>query len=128
MLTSAPITPTIPVTDLKKSKAFYNGKLGFKIISEMPGGIGFAAGGKTEFYVYKRGPSKADHTLASFMVKNLEKIVDELIKKGIVFEQYNYPGLKTDKKGIAVLEDEGEKGAWFKDPFGNILAIGQKIK
>jgi catechol 2,3-dioxygenase-like lactoylglutathione lyase family enzyme len=128
MLTSAPIAPTIPVTDLQRAKEFYHGTLGFEIGGENPGGIEFKAGENTTFYIYKRGPSKADHTLASFMVKDVEATVDELTQKGIVFEQYDFPGLKTNEKGIAELPEEGERGAWFKDPDGNILAIGQEIE
>ena len=41
--------------------------------------------------------------------------------KGVKFEQYDMPGLKTDANGIA--EMEGSKGAWFKDPEGNILSL-----
>ncbi len=127
MLSDFPIAPTIPVTDLKKARDFYEGKLGLKVKKEEKSGITFEAGENTFFYVYQRGESKADHTLASFLVKNVEAVVDELSDKGIVFEQYDYPGLKTNEKGIATMEDEGEKGAWFKDPFGNILAVGEEI-
>ena len=127
MLTNAPIAPTIPVTDLQKAKDFYTQKLGLVLEKEMPAGITFKAGNGTKLYIYKRGPSKADHTLASFLVTDVEAAVDELTQKGIVFEQYDFPGLKTNKKGIAVMSDEGEMGAWFKDPDGNILAVGQEI-
>ncbi len=41
-----------------------------------------------------------------------------------MFEQYDFPGLRTDERGIAQIE--GERAAWFKDPDGNILAIGQR--
>lgn len=127
MITDAPIAPTIPVTDLQKAKDFYQGKLGFMIIKEKPAGITFKAGNNSTFHLYKRSPSKADHTLAAFLVKDVEATVNELTQKGIVFEQYDFPGLKTNEKGIAILEEEGEKGAWFKDPDGNILAVGQDI-
>jgi catechol 2,3-dioxygenase-like lactoylglutathione lyase family enzyme len=127
MLTDAPISPTIPVTDIQRAKDFYHVKLGFAIISEKPAGVGFKAGENTKFYIYKRGPSKADHTLASFTVRDVEIAVDELTAKGIVFEQYDFPGLKTNEKGIAEMPQEGEKGAWFKDPDGNILAVGQEL-
>jgi catechol 2,3-dioxygenase-like lactoylglutathione lyase family enzyme len=127
MLSDFPVAPTIPVTDLQRAKTFYTEVLGLTVDKENPGGISFNAGGNSKLYIYKRGPSKADHTLASFVVKDVEAEVDALIKKGVVFEQYDFPGLKTDKKGIAVLADEGEKGAWLKDPDGNILAIGEEI-
>jgi len=127
MLGDKPVAPTIPVTDLAKAKAFYQGKLGLSLEKEMPAGITFKAGGNTYLYLYKRGQSTADHTLASFLVEDIEAAVNELSAKGIVFEQYDFPGFKTNEKGIAVMGDEGEKGAWFKDPDGNILAIGEEL-
>lgn len=127
MLSDFPVAPTIPVTDLQRAKKFYTEVLGLTVDKENPGGISFNAGGNSKLYIYKRGPSKADHTLASFVVKNVEAEVDALTAKGVVFEQYDFPGLKTNAKGIAVLASEGEKGAWLKDPDGNILAIGEEI-
>ena len=127
MITDAPISPTIPVTDLQRAREFYEKKLGFAVLKEAPKGITFQAGKNTTFYIYKRGSSKADHTLASFQVKDIEAEVDELTAKGIVFEQYDFPGLKTNAKGIAESEEEKGKGAWFKDPDGNILAVAQDI-
>ena len=127
MLGDKPVAPTIPVTDLARAKVFYQDKLGLILEKEMPEGISFKAGGNTHLYLYKRGPSTADHTLASFLVENVEAAVDELGAKGIVFEQYDFPGLKTNEKGIAVMSKEGEKAAWFKDPDGNILAVGEEL-
>ena len=116
MLGSAKITTTIPSTNIKRAREFFEGKLGLKVVDESENGISFQAGGGTTLYAYKRGPGKADHTLASFEVPDLEAKVDEMSKNGIVFEQYDFPGLKTNEKGIATMEDEGEKAAWFKDP------------
>lgn len=127
LLSDAPIGATIPSTDLDRSKKFYTEMLGLTVEKEASGGITFKAGNGTILYVYKRGPSKADHTLAAFRVQDVEAVVDELTQKGVVFEHYDYPTLKTDEKGIAVIEAEGEKAAWFKDPDGNILGIGQEI-
>lgn len=127
MLATAPVFPSLPSIDLQRSKEFYAGKLGLAIIKESAGGVLFGAGDNTKLYVYKRGPSKADHTLASFNVKDLEETIAELLEAGIVFEQYNFPGLKTDEKGIAISKEEGEKAAWFKDPDGNILAVNQEL-
>lgn len=127
MLGNFPIAPTIPVTDLARAKEFYQNKLGLTLVKEILSGITFKAGDGTELYLYKRGPSKADHTLAAFTVDDVEKVVDELTANGVVFEQYDFPGLKTNEKGIAVIEGEGEKSAWLKDPDGNILGIGEKM-
>lgn len=127
VLADKPISPTIPVTDLKRSREFYEKTLGLSVLREAAGGILFQAGKNTSLYIYKRGPSTADHTLASFLVEDVEAMVDKMVQKGIVFEQYDFPGLKTNEKGIAVSEEEGEKGAWFKDPDGNILAIAEEV-
>ncbi len=128
MLTNASVYPTIPVTDMNRAKDFYTNTLGLKLDDKSePAGVVFKAG-NTKLYIYQRGPSRADHTLASFDVDNLEQTINELSQKGIVFEQYDIPemGLKTDEKGIAV--QGSVKGAWFKDPDGNILAISQMTK
>lgn len=128
MLGNTRVVPTIPVTDIAKAKEFYINKLGLTVVRESAMGVQLQAGGGTHLYIYQRGPSTADHTLAGFEVDDLEANVDEMTAAGIVFEQYDFPGLKTDEKGIAVSEKEGERGAWFKDPFGNILAISQPLK
>ncbi len=62
----------------------------------------------------------ATFTILNFPVKNIDATVDELIKAGIVFEQYD-GRLKTDEKGI--FRSGGPLIAWFKDPAGNILSI-----
>jgi catechol 2,3-dioxygenase-like lactoylglutathione lyase family enzyme len=128
MLGTAKVVPTIPVTDLNKAKEFYTNTLGLSVAKESPMGIQFQAGEGTQLYIYQRGPSKADHTLAAFEVDDLEGTVDALKAKGITFEQYDFPGLKTNEKGIADSEGEGERAAWFKDPDGNILAVSQPLK
>ena len=66
---------------------------------------------------------RAQQTVATWFVDNVDAKVAELAGKGITFEQYDLPGLKTDERGIAELGPF--KGAWFKDPDGNILNVGQ---
>ncbi len=126
MLNESPVAPTIPVADIDRTIDFYENKLGLKKIEVETGeeAVMFEAGKGTMLYLYKRDPSKADHTLASFNVDDIEKIVDELAAKGVAFEQYDMPnGIKTDERGIAAMGKT--KAAWFKDPDGNILGIAQ---
>ena len=124
MLNNFPIYPTIPVTDIEKAKQFYEDVLGLKAIDRTGEGVLFEAGKDTKIYIYKRTPSKADHTLAGFSVEDIEKVVDQLLEKGVKFEQYNVKGwIETNEKGIA--EMDGAKSAWFKDPDGNILAVNE---
>jgi catechol 2,3-dioxygenase-like lactoylglutathione lyase family enzyme len=124
MLESSMAIPTIAVSDLGRARKFYEETLGLKMMDETPGGIRYQTGGGTYVFVYPSqfaGTNKA--TCMSFEVDNVEAAVKELRDRGITFEEYDFPGLKT-VDGIA--EMEGEKGAWFKDLDGNILAIGQR--
>jgi hypothetical protein len=66
----------------------------------------------------------ATFTILNFPVENVETAVEELSKKGVVFEIYNDPSFKTDEKGI--FRDGGPLIAWFKDPAGNILSVVEK--
>jgi hypothetical protein len=84
--------------------------------------VAFAAGGGTEVFVYKSaGAGTSQATYASFEIEDVEAEVEELRGKGVQFEEYDMPGLKT-VNGIATMANE--KAAWFKDSEGNILAVG----
>ena len=54
----------------------------------------------------------------------MEREIAELKKKGVIFEEYDMPNLKT-KNGFAT--GGGAKRAWFKDTEGNIMAIIQSV-
>ncbi len=73
MISNAIVTPTIPVTDLDRSKKFYRDTLGLVINGEDESGVLFQTSSGCGLYLYKRGPSKADHTLASFGVNDVRK-------------------------------------------------------
>ena len=127
MLTNSAVYATIPATDIKRARKFYEEKLGLKVMMEDPSpGIMFMAGKGTMLYVYQRAASKADHTLATFEVEDIEAEVKRLMSIGVKFEEYDMPemGMKT-KNGIATMKSTmGEmKTAWFKDSEGNILNI-----
>jgi len=127
MLADAPVAPILVAADIKRAKRFYIEKLGLRSV-EMPGvpedGALFGCGDGTMLYMYEReGGTKADHTAAGWRVDDIEKAVDKLRDKGVVFEQYDMPGLTTDERGIAA--DGSAKSAWFKDTEGNILAISE---
>jgi catechol 2,3-dioxygenase-like lactoylglutathione lyase family enzyme len=124
MFESATAHATIAVSDLERAKDFYGGTLGLKTIDERSDGVRYADGGDGWFLVYpSQFAGTAQSTYMSFEVDDVEKVVDELRGRGIVFEEYDFPGLKT-VNGIA--EIQGVKGAWFKDPDGNILAVGEQ--
>ena len=82
MLTNSPIRPTIPVVDLNRAKRFYETTLGLKPIPKnndtTSGIVIFECGNSTLIELYQRGPSKADHTVATFEVSNIEEEVNML--------------------------------------------------
>jgi catechol 2,3-dioxygenase-like lactoylglutathione lyase family enzyme len=118
----------LPAADIGRARAFYTDKLGLRLANDPLVGddLAFECGDGTMLYVYKKeGGTKADHTAAGWLVEDVEEAVEELREKGVVFEQYDAPGLKTDERGIAELG--GVQAAWFKDSEGNILSITEEI-
>jgi catechol 2,3-dioxygenase-like lactoylglutathione lyase family enzyme len=123
MLTDKHTHPTIPVTDLAKARAFYEGVLGFTPSIEMPSACMYQSGGGADFLVFvSAGPSNGKHTVMGFKVKDIRAEVEALKAKGVVFEEYDLPGLKTVD---SIAESGPLKSAWFRDPEGNILGIVQ---
>jgi predicted enzyme related to lactoylglutathione lyase len=123
MLNTAPVAAILPMTDPARAKEFYVRKLGL-VQRHTPDTdtLMFEAGKGTILFLYKRAPVTVVHTQVGFSVADLEQTVSELRANGVVFEDYDLPGLKT-VNGIA---DTGhEKSAWFKDSEGNILAVTQ---
>jgi predicted enzyme related to lactoylglutathione lyase len=123
MLSEATVTPTLPAVDLKRARKFYEEKLGLKVFKEDPSpGFIVEAGKGTKLYVYQRGATKANHTVAEFTVDDVEREVKALKAKGIKFEEYDIPdmGIKTEN---SIASMNGYKSAWFKDTEGNILGI-----
>ncbi len=113
---------TLSVTDMKRARLFYEGKLGLSPKGEVvEGHLIYQAGGGSLFTVYERAdPPKAENTAMAFGVEDVAATVKWLQGQGVVFEEYDFPGLKT-VHGVA--EVAGSKVAWFKDPDGNILAV-----
>ena len=112
------------VNDINKARDFYSQTLGLKVsdVHGMNGLLRLNIKDGNDVMIYsKPNHSPASFTVLNFPVDNVENTVDELTKKGIKFEIYNEPNLKTDEKGIA--RGEGPTIAWFKDPAGNILSV-----
>jgi catechol 2,3-dioxygenase-like lactoylglutathione lyase family enzyme len=119
----------IPAKDVQKTRRFYEDVLGFSVQKEDPYGITYQSGG-TQFNLYEtQFAGTAQHTLIGWGVDDIESVVDDLASKGVTFEQYDMGELKTNAKGIAdMARRSGEKGAWFKDPEGNILSLWERPK
>src|SRR6266511_3559758 len=102
------------VPDIEKAKKFYGETLGLKV-SEDHGLLTLHLAGSNNVLIYP----KPNHVPATFTVLNFP--VDELKKRGVRFELYDLPDLKTDEKGI--MRGKGPTIAWFKDPARNILSV-----
>jgi catechol 2,3-dioxygenase-like lactoylglutathione lyase family enzyme len=109
------------VKDIPKAKEFYGKTLGLEV-SESNGLLTLHLAGGASVLIYpKANHTPATFTVLNFPVVNVDKAVDELNKRGVRFEIYNEPNLKTDERGI--FRNGGPTIAWFKDPAGNILSV-----
>jgi catechol 2,3-dioxygenase-like lactoylglutathione lyase family enzyme len=125
MLTNAPIVPYLPVSDVPRARRFYEGTLGLTAKEEFAGGVVYECGNGSWVFLYptsNAGTSKASQLF--WQVTDVDAEVAALKAKGVVFEEYDMPGI-TMRNGIAT--GGGAKTAWFKDPDGNILALSQRL-
>ena len=121
MLGDIDIMATVAVKDIEKARKFYVDKLGLTARKNGDGMMTLATG-NTSLFVYESdfaGTNKA--TVATWTVDDdVEKYVTQLRSKGVTFEHYNFPGSRLEGD----VHHLGEvKGAWFKDPDGNIFHI-----
>jgi catechol 2,3-dioxygenase-like lactoylglutathione lyase family enzyme len=132
MLSDGRVATRLPAQNLERARAFYAEKLGLEPAEERKGGLRYVfAGG--EFALFESaGLAAGDHTQMSWEVEDIEATVRELRARGVVFEEYDLPGLTT-VDGIAEIDGNypskgrGERGAWFRDSEGNMLGIGQPV-
>jgi catechol 2,3-dioxygenase-like lactoylglutathione lyase family enzyme len=129
MLKNAPVFATLPCVDLAVAREFYTLTLGLteQQVFEIEGPIAalFQGGGGTSLLVYQRlTPTKADHTAASWIVKDLDAVANALIAKDIKLQIYpEMMGVEWDERGVAT--SAGNRSLWFNDPDGNILSVAE---
>ena len=123
MLSEYPIHAALPATDLQRAKRYYADQLGLSPESEGPDGLFYQCGGTTRFLVFpSEGAASGTHTQMTWNTPDIEFVVADLKARGVVFEEYDTPEVKTINS-VATLGQS--KGAWFKDSEGNLLALGQ---
>jgi catechol 2,3-dioxygenase-like lactoylglutathione lyase family enzyme len=123
MLGDAKAFSSFSVDDLKAAREFYGRVLGLKV-EETPEGLSLSLNGGTSVFLYpKPNHTAASFTVLNFPVSDVDRAVDELKTRGVKFESYDLPDLKTDEKGIFRGDGRGPTVAWFKDPAGNILSV-----
>lgn len=124
MLTTAKAFSGFSTNSISAAKNFYQNILELKVFENSMGILELHLTGGTEVIVYpKVDHVPATYTVLNFLITDIDTTVDALTHRGIVFEQYDLPGIKTDAKGIS----RGKPFiAWFKDPAGNILSLIQE--
>ncbi|MFE9629547.1 VOC family protein [Streptomyces sp. NPDC006463] len=123
----------LPAEDLDRARRFYSEKLGLEPVDERPGGLLYRCG-SAEFAVFKStGASPGTFTQMGWEVDDIEAVVSELERRGVVFEEVDVPGFRT-RGGIADIEGNypskgarGERAVWFRDSEGNLLGIGEPV-
>jgi len=121
MVTKSKAFGSFSVDDISEAREFYSKTLGLEV-SEIYGMLLLQIAGGSKVLIYpKPDHVPATFTVLNFPVDNTVEAVDELTRRGVRFEIYDKEDLKTDEKGI--LQGEGPKIAWFKDPAGNVLSV-----
>jgi catechol 2,3-dioxygenase-like lactoylglutathione lyase family enzyme len=122
MLKDSEVLAMVPVKDIKTAEKFYSETLGLNKIDENPGGITYKCGNSKMFVYPTPTAGTAKSTVATWDVKDIKAIVDELKSKKLTFEHYDYPGA-THEGEVHIWE--GMRAAWFRDPDGNVLGLSQ---
>lgn len=116
------------VDDLQKARQFYGEVLGLEVAQqqEMPV-LHLTIHGGYEVILYEKpNHEPATFTVLNFPVPHIEEAVKTLKSKGVSFQSYDLPGLKTDEDDI--MRGNGPQIAWFTDPAGNILSVIESNK
>ncbi len=122
MLASGKIVGFVPTKDSKKARSFYEGKLGFQFVSDDQYALVMRAGGTTIRIGKGQNFTPAPYTVLGWEVQNIAAVVTWLKERGVTFE--NYPLIQDRELGVWTTPT-GDKVAWFKDPDGNVLSVGQ---
>lgn len=127
MLSNARISAVIPVTNLVRSREFYEGVLGLAVFTERldQGTVIYHSAG-TYLSIYQRQTaSSGEHTIAGFEIEgDFDTVVNGLLAHGVRFDTFEIPGVDLPWDDRGVLKVGNQASAWFKDPDGNVLAIG----
>jgi catechol 2,3-dioxygenase-like lactoylglutathione lyase family enzyme len=133
VLDDSEVSTRLPAQDLVRARAFYAEKLGLEPVEERPGGLRYQCGSGRFSLFESTGAASGAHTQMAWEVDDIDGVVAELRRRGVVFEDVDVPGLRT-VDGIAEVEGNypsagvAERAAWFRDSEGNLLGIGQAVR
>jgi catechol 2,3-dioxygenase-like lactoylglutathione lyase family enzyme len=121
MLKNAQAFSGFSVDDIPAAREFYGTTLGLEV-ADVEDMVDVTLGSGAHVLLYpKSNHEPATYTVLNFQVDDIDAAVDDLTSRGVAFERYDEPDLKTDEKGI--FRGPGPTIAWFRDPAGNILSV-----
>jgi len=125
-LAAAPMTTILPVRDMDRARSFYEECLGLAPLgAQADGKFVFRCGNGALLALFPKADcTRGEHTAASFAVPDIASAIDALEQRGVRFNDYDLPGLRTVAH-VCVLGSE--KAAWFDDPDGNILCVHEDV-
>ena len=123
-LTHRTVAMMLPVTDVDRAQKFYAESLGLDYTGTNDEGSAMFAleGGSTLLLLPRPDGTRSESTAMSFEVDDIGNEISALEARGVVFEDYDLPDLKTVDH---IAEFGDEKAAWFTDTEGNILCVHQ---
>ncbi|MGW1373249.1 VOC family protein [Streptomyces sp. NPDC002446] len=137
ILAGARVATRLPAQNLDRARRFYSERLGLEPVDERPGGLLYRCAGGDFVVFQSAGSSPGTFTQMAWEVDDIERVVAELRRRGVVFEDVDLPGLLGGGRtsdGIVEIDGNypskgarGERGAWFRDSEGNMLGIGQPV-
>jgi catechol 2,3-dioxygenase-like lactoylglutathione lyase family enzyme len=116
----------LPVTDVDRAQKFYSESLGLDYTGTNDEGSAIFAlmGGSTLLLLPRPDGTRSESTAMSFEVEDIASEISALEGRGVVFEDYDLPEIKTVDH---ICEFGTEKAAWFKDPDGNVLCVHETV-
>ena len=124
MFENASCSAVLPASDINRAKSFWRDKFDLEPIdASVPDAAMYEING-TQVFVYETTfAGTAQNTAMAIDVPDLDTVMSELRSRGVEFNEYDIPGIKT-VDGIA--EIDGQRGAWFNDSEGNIIGLGEQ--
>ncbi len=116
----------IPAEDIDRATAWYRDKLGLEPTDKSVDGMEYECGDGTRFALYpSQFAGTGQHTVMGWEAEDFDAEMQELRDRGVTFEEYDLPGIKTEN-GVANFGTG--RGCWFKDSEGNILALAERTR
>jgi catechol 2,3-dioxygenase-like lactoylglutathione lyase family enzyme len=132
-LIDARVEARLPAQDLDRARRWYADKLGLEPTEERDGGLRYEGASGVFCLFASTGAADGGFTQLAFSVDDIEAEVADLRRRGVVFEEYDMPGMQkvdgiTDVAGNYPSKGTRERAVWFRDSEGNMLGMGQSLR